>query len=387
MSVHALHSPLPTRESQLSARPGRRLFAMFGTVAFIAIALYASSNAILPSPADLPGDQKPATTDDPDNKKAAATPNAVAVANKFLDSLDAKQREKVLFDFGSTKKSNWSNLPVTIVPRNGVRLGDLTKEQRALAMDVVAAVLSKTGYEKVIDIMDGDQQLANGQGGRGPGRGPGGGRAMFGADQYYLAIFGKPSETQPWMVQFGGHHLGVNVTVIGKNFVLTPTHTGAQPSLFKRDNKDVRPLGAEIDAGFKLVNALDDKQRAKAIIGERAQGELLLGPGRDGKTIDPAGIKGSDLTADQRSLLLDVIAAWVNIVESDAATRRLAEIKDKLADTYFAWKGPTAKGSAVYFRIQGPTIVIEYAPQGNTDHIHTIVRNPKDDYGAADLPR
>ena len=127
---------------------------------------------------------------------------------------------------------------------------------------------------------------------------------MFGADQYYLAVFGKPSATEPWMVQFGGHHLGLNVTVVGNNFVLTPTHTGAQPTLFKRDGKEVRPPGAETDAAFKLVNALDDKQRARAVIGERPQQELLLGPGRDGKKIDPQGIKGSALTDDQRAMLV-----------------------------------------------------------------------------------
>jgi hypothetical protein len=311
----------------------------------------------------------------------------VAAANAFLDALDEKQRGQAAYEFGSPKKSNWSNLPVTFVPRNGVRLGDLNKEQRARAMDVVAAVLSKGGYQKVLDIMDGDQKLAEGGGGKGKGpKGGGkGGGPMFGADNYYLAIFGKPSETQPWMVQFGGHHLGVNVTVIGKHFVLTPTHTGAQPALFKRGDREVRPLGAENDAAFKLVNALDEKQRAQAVIGERPQGELLLGPGRDGKAIEPKGVKGSALNADQRAMLLDVIGAWVNIVEPDAAAARLAAIKGKIGDTYFAWSGPTEKGSAAYFRVQGPAVVIEYAPQGGTDHIHTVIRNPEDDYGAGSL--
>ena len=159
--------------------------------------------------------------------------------------------------------------------------------------------------------------------------------------------------------------------------------TGAQPSLFKRDGNDVRPLGLEADSAFKLVNALDEKQRAQAIIGERAQQELLLGPGRDGRTIEPKGVKGSALTAAQQALLLDVIGAWVNIVEPGAAGARMAGIKEKIGETYFAWSGPTEKGSAASFRVQGPTVVIEYAPQGGgTEHIHTVIRNPEDDYGA-----
>ena len=205
---------------------------------------------------------------------------------------------------------------------------------------------------------------------------------MFGRDLYYLAIFGKPSETDPWMVQFGGHHLGVNVTVVGKHFVLTPTHTGAQPARFKRGDKEVRPLGPESDAAYKLVAALDDKQRAQAVLGALPQGELLLGPGRDGKTIEPKGVKGSTLTVLQQDLLMDVIAPWVNMVEPEAARARLADIKSRVKDTYFAWSGPTEKGKAAYFRVQGPSVVIEYAPQGGTDHIHTVIRNPQDDYGA-----
>jgi len=342
-------------------RRGRKFLAMVITLLLIGIALYASRSSVLSAPADDRKDKK------------SETSHAVAAAQKFLDALDAKQREKAKYEFGSAKKSNWSNLPVTMVPRNGVRVGDLTKAQHTLAMDLVAAVLSKSGYQKVVDIMDGDQQLVEGRGGN---------RPMFGADQYYLAIFGTPSEKEPWMVQFGGHHLGVNVTVIGKNFVLTPTHTGAQPALFKRDGKDVRPLGLEIDNAFKLVNALDEKQQAQAIISARPQQELLLGPGRDGKAIEPQGIKGSVLNADQQAMLLDLVGVWVNIAEPASAAARMAEIKDKISETYFAWKGPTTKGSAVYFRVQGPAVVIEYAPQGGTDHIHTVVRNPKDDYGA-----
>jgi hypothetical protein len=79
---------------------------------------------------------------------------------------------------------------------------------------------------------------------------------------------------------------------------------------------------------------------------------LLPGPGRDGKKIEPQGVKGSTLTAEQQSMLLDVIGAWVNIVEPDAAAARMVEIGREVGETYFAWKGPTAKGSAAYFRVQ-----------------------------------
>src|SRR5207249_1864419 len=122
------------------------------------------------------------------------------------------------------------------------------------------------------------------------------------------------------------------------------------------------------------------KQKAQAIISAKA-GNLVLGPGQDGKTIKAEGIKGSALTEAQQAMLLDVIGEWVTIVPGDVAAARMAEIKTNVGDTYFAWSGPTAPGSAAYFRVTGPTVVIEYAPQGGTDHIHTIIRDPSNDYG------
>jgi hypothetical protein len=314
---------------------------------------------------------------------------AVAAAKKFLESLNDEQRTRALLDFASPKKAGWSNLPVTNVPRNGVRMGDLTQAQRDAALAVLAAVLSKNGYQKVVDIMYADEELATGKGkgkAKGGKGGKGGGKASFGIDNYFLAIFGEPSTTRPWFVQFGGHHLGVNVTVLERSFVLTPTHTGTQPASYMRDGKTVRPLGPENDNAFDLVNALDDTQRAQAVLGDRP-GNLVLGPGQDGKTVQPRGIKGSALNAGQQAKLLALIGDWINIVNDDAAGPRMAEIKSNLADTYFAWSGPTTRGSAAYFRIQGPTLVIEYAPQGGIDHIHTVLRDPTNDYGQKLLKR
>src|SRR5262249_25955875 len=152
----------------------------------------------------------------------------------------------------------------------------------------------------------------------------------------YLALFGKPSATQPWMVQFGGHHLGLNVTLAGKDAVLTPTHTGTQPDVFTRDGKKVRPLGPENDLAFKLVNQLDARQRMVAVRGGKPI-NLVLGPGRDNKTVAAEGIKGSALSKEQRGVLLELIGAWVSMLPDAAAERRLAEIKAELDDTSFAW--------------------------------------------------
>jgi hypothetical protein len=108
----------------------------------------------------------------------------------------------------------------------------------------------------------------------------------------------------------------------------------------------------------------------------------VLGPTQDGKTIQPEGIAGAALTPPQQTMLLDLVREWTGIQTDAFGESRLSEIKSSLPKTYFAWSGPTTNGSLAYFRIQGPTLVIEYAPQGNVDHIHTIYRDPTNDYGA-----
>jgi hypothetical protein len=330
-------------------RRATRLAPALGCVGLLALSVYFSR--------DLTGDEQ-------------VVANAVAKTNAFLESLDEPQRGKVLYEFDSAKKPSWSNLPVTFVARNGLPLGELSKAQRAAALEALAAVLSKEGYQKAIDIMNADDQLVKGKDNK----------MRFGTENYYFAVFGKPSATKPWMVQFGGHHLGINVTMVGKDATLTPTHTGTQPDAFMRNGKTVRPLGPENDLAFKLVNMLDAEQQKQAVLGATPK-NLILGPGQDGKTIPPEGLKCASLKEDQRATLLELIGAWTHILPQDAAARRMAELKGKIDETYFAWYGPTTNGKAAYYRIQGPTLLIEYAPQGGTSHIHTIIRDPSNDYG------
>jgi hypothetical protein len=348
-----------------------RLLPTMGVIGFIVV-------AILSVPAASRRGESVLTPQEQADKELAQAARTAEAGKNFLATLDDTQRSKAQLEFDSTRKSAWSNLPINFVPRNGVRMGDLNAKQRDAALALLAAVLSKEGFEKVMDIMDADQQLATGKA-SGKGKGGGKGKVTFGKDNYFLAIFGAPSAAKPWFVQFGGHHLGVNVTLIGKSFVLAPTHTGTQPAAFKREGKTVRPLGGEQDKAFELIGSMDDKQKAQAILKDRVN-NLVLGPGQDGKRIDPVGIKASALGESQRAKLLELIGEWINMTQNEAAAAKMAEIKANLGETFFAWSGPTAKGSAAYFRIQGPTVVIEYAPQGGTDHIHTVVRDPLNDY-------
>jgi hypothetical protein len=217
---------------------------------------------------------------------------------------------------------------------------------------------------------------------------------MFGKDLYFISLLGTPSERDPWMLQFGGHHLALNVTIAGARGALTPSLTGAQPALYTLNGKTIRPLGQESDKGLALLNALDDGQRKQAILTYRVA-DLVLGPGQDGKTIQPEGLKASAMSEPQRTMLLDLIAEWSGIVHESAASARMAEIRSGLNDTWFAWSGPTTaeagRNITGYYRIQGPKLVIEYAPQrlgGDPSlHVHTIYRDPTNDYGKAVTPR
>jgi hypothetical protein len=265
----------------------------------------------------------------------------------------------------------------------------MTKPQRDAALALVAAALSREGYQKVTEIMNGDEVLKNAGGGRTGGRqgapgGPGGrgGGVRFGLDEYYMALLGAPSATAPWMIQFGGHHLAINVTVVGASSVLTPSLPAAQPAKYTLNGQTVRPLGRENDKGFALINALNAAQQKHAILNYDVK-DLVLGPGADGKVIQPEGILASELDAKQQAMLLDVVHEWVGILNDEAATAKMAEIKANLPKTYFAWSGSTTNGGLAYYRVQGPTVVIEYAPQqGDVSHIHTIYRDPTNDYGA-----
>jgi len=328
----------------------------------------------------------------------AATPQVVSAANAFLATLSDAERAKVAFDFNSPQKTNgWSNLPSGIFQRNGLRLGDLTTPQREAAMATLGAALSKAGYQKVIEIMEGDEVLKNRGGGRtggrpgapggggqgAPARGGRGGGIVFGRDEYFIAFVGAPSATTPWMLQFGGHHLAINVTVVGSDNVMTPSLPAAQPARYVLNGQTVRPLGNENDKGFALINALDENQKKQAVLNYQVR-DLVLGPGNDGKVIQPEGMLASAMNAKQQQMLLDIAHEWVGILNDAGANAKMAEIKANLPKTYFAWSGSTTNGELAYYRIQGPTVVIEYAPQqGDLDHIHTIYRDPTNDYGAS----
>lgn len=310
------------------------------------------------------------------------TVRIVKAADTFLATLTEDQKKREIYAFDDARqRTRWSNFPAGVVPRGGIQLREMPAPQKEAAMNLLKVALSKRGYEKCLQIMAADDVFKQTAGARDD--------SLFGSDLYSVAILGTPSATKPWMFQFGGHHLAINLTVVGEKGILTPSLTGAQPAMYTAGSKTVRPLAEESDSGLTLVQSLDETQRKQAVLTYRVA-DLVLGPGMDGKKIVPEGLKGSAMTSKQRQLLLTTIQAWAGLVNDDAAKLRMKEIEADLDNTYFAWSGATTgtvgKNIASYYRIQGPKLVIEYAPQSMRGddpalHVHTIYRDPTDDYG------
>ncbi|MEM7453378.1 MAG: DUF3500 domain-containing protein [Planctomycetota bacterium] len=307
---------------------------------------------------------------------------AVQAAEALMEVLSEEQRAALMFEFGNDEqRKNWSNLPEGRVRRGGIRWGDLSDQQKDAVMALLGATLSEEGVQQIIDNMDGDEVLGRPQGGRR-------GNPNFGRDIYFLSILGTPSTTEPWMWQFGGHHLGVNATFSGENLTLSPSLTGGQPIDFTIDGREVRQLAHEEDAAYRLIGSLTDEQLSDAVV-EDGPNDLLTGPGWSGGKPVPAGINAGKLDDEQKQLLMSLIGTRIAIINEVHAAQRMEEIEAELDEHWFAWFGSTEPGGVAGFRIQGPTILMEYAPQrlgGDwTQHIHAMYRDPANDYGTADV--
>jgi Protein of unknown function (DUF3500) len=285
----------------------------------------------------------------------ATTQQTTAAANAFLATLSAEQKDTVSFDWTDTaQKQRWSNFPPVAFQRAGLQWKDLGQASQDAFLKIMQASLSAEGYNRVLAewAADDANAAATGQ------------SDLFGKQYYYVAIIGAPTDAGPWMYQFGGHHLAVNATVAGGRISVTPSFIGDQPASYTdAGGKTVRPLGDIEDEAFALVNSFDDTQKKAAVLGDTPI-NLVLGPGEDGKTIATEGLPLSQMNPQQQAAAVKLISHYTGLADDTDAAARLDEIKAGLAQTAFAWYGPTTAGQPAYFRFTGPTLVIEYAPQG-----------------------
>ena len=333
---------------------------------------------------------KSATTTDAASTTQETIDATAAAAEEFLATLSEEQKEKVLYDYNDdTKTTSWSNFPVTFVERSGLKLGDLNQEQQKAALKVLKALLNDDAYAKVTGIMEGDQYLYDKAG-----------ATDLGNTQYNIAFFGNPSNTSAWAVQFGGHHVGINATFDNGAITFAPTHLGTQPTTYVDDNgQNKSALGGMYETAFAFYNSLTEEQKSKLYQGEEVK-NLTCAPGDTCDYPTGTGIKGSDLTDEQKQLLLKVIANWVDLADSETTQKELDAISATLDETYINWSGATtydtSQGKGIYFQISGPKAYIELSSQDNTagaeidgvstsgwGHIHTIYRDPTNDYAGS----
>ncbi len=313
----------------------------------------------------------------PNDDKIAET---VAAVEALYGALDETLRASAQYDLKDEKRRNWSNLPANIThfERNGVRMGDLDEEQLALAFAVLETSLSKKGFEKVRQIVRADEILAQSS--------PRAKRFGWTEDNYWFAVFGAPSATETWAWQFGGHHLAVNVTMSEGRMFLSPTFLGVEPAIYEDGDATFAPMQAELEGGLTLAQALDEAQQEAALVNNRP-GEVYAGAGKDGVVPDPEGAHVETWSAKQQEMLMDLIGLWIGALPEAAAETRLAEIAADLPETRFAWHGPMDGDGSVYYRIQGPRLLIEFSTQGNlgdtAGHNHSVYRNPTREYGGA----
>ena len=304
-----------------------------------------------------------------------------AAATRFLESLTPEQRQRATFAFDGAERTHWNFIPTEIFPRNGLTLGQMNQSQRRLAHDLLKAGLSQRGYmtatqvielEKVLAALENAQPLRLNRFVRDP-------------ERYFFSIFGSPSTQNTWGWRVEGHHMSLHFTVVdGKLVAGSPSFFGSNPAEVREGpRKGTRVLGPEEDAARSLIESLDASQREKAIINTTAPNDIVTMASVKIDPLSPVGIPASELTTSQRALLRKLIGVYTGKVADDIAAERQARIEkagwDKVA---FAWAGPLERGQKHYYRVQGPTFLIEYDnTQNDGNHIHSVWREFNGDFG------
>ncbi|MEO8360341.1 MAG: DUF3500 domain-containing protein [Vicinamibacteria bacterium] len=310
-----------------------------------------------------------------------------AAASRFLNALSKEQRAQASFPFGSEERFRWHFIPTgqspASWPRLGVPLKAMTDEQKQRARDLLKAGLSRRGYLTATAIMDLETVLGaiesaariktpDGRLGRDP-------------ELYFFSVFGEPSTSQSWAWRVEGHHVSLHFTVVnGSLLASSPSFFGTNPAEVREGpNAGLRILGSQEDAARALLASLDDSQRHKALIENVAPNEIVTSNEVAVSPLSPVGVMASDLTSTQRDLLMKVVNVYTGAMADDMAAERFSKLKhagiEKIA---FAWAGQTERGKKHYYRVQGPTFLIEYDnTQNDGNHVHSVWRDFDGDFG------
>ncbi|HGM5798391.1 TPA: DUF3500 domain-containing protein [Pseudomonas aeruginosa] len=300
-----------------------------------------------------------------------------AAARDLLADLTPEQQVELLQVVDSPQWHVWSNFHRSS-NRLGLRLGNLSNDARQRVFGLLNVALSAQGMKMTRDIMRLNRVLGELVGNT----------KELNEDEYYLMIFGVPSESLPWGFQLEGHHLVINYFVLGNQVAMSPTFWGSEPTS--------TPYGIALPTGYQNLVVLErEREQARAFIESLnpaqqhkarldASPGILTGAGNDDANVPEAGLSGREMSASQRSLLLRMITAFVGNVHADQSRIDIERISQRIEDTWFTFT--VRSDGRIFYRTVSPEILIEFDEVpgvfSKEKHVHAVVRRPNGmDYG------
>jgi hypothetical protein len=308
----------------------------------------------------------------------ASRATMAALAGAFVETLSEPQRRQASWPFDDSERFNWHYVPRE---RAGLPIEKMSAASKTALHDLLRYALSETGYQKAVAVMSLEEPLGLIENHERFYRHP---------ENYSVTVFGTPGRL-PWGWRIEGHHLSLNFSsVSGQVVSVTPAFFGSNPAELRDGPRaGLRVLGAEEDLGRQLITGCSPDERKEAIIAVDAPGDVIALPGLEINFAEPEGLSAAEMSADQQRLfrqLLDEVIGNFNRELKDQAWREIDEAGfDKL---HFAWAGSLKRGEGHYFRIHGPTLVIEYDnTQNEANHAHLVWHSPGNNFGADYLRR
>ncbi len=299
----------------------------------------------------------------------------VKMAQDFIASLKADQKSLALFDLKDEERFNWHYIPRE---RKGLDLRNMDEGQKVKAFALLNSYLSDQGMEKAKGIMQLEvilkaiENLPADNDRRHP-------------EKYYFSIFGNPSDETPWGWRVEGHHLSLNFTSVSDELMVTPAFMGSNPAKVPSgEKKGFRILKDEEDFGRSLIKMLTADQQKIAIISKDAPDDILTGQVIKERLEKFSGLKFTDMTETQKAQMKKLLNLYLSNMEKDIAKTQMQIIQDAggFDELYFAWAGSLEVGDRHYYRVHGPTFVIEYDnTQNDANHVHTVFRDFTSDFG------
>ncbi len=314
----------------------------------------------------------PAQSDSPEAKVAAVSAEAVqsdrlvagmtSAAIQFLSALDANKRSKASYVFADAERQRWHWTTPGNFPRNGLPLNEMSEAQQTLALALLRASVSEIGYQKALDIMSLQVDLGNDP------------------KLYFVTVFGEPGAADGWGWRWEGHHISRQFTLKGEQIAVTPFFLGAWPT---QNNAGLRAMPREEDAARELILSLNDNERRSAIFQQETltrhvtQNQPYVTP------LDLVGIAAGSLSAEQQTLILEIIQTYLSVLPVSIATPHFARIEAAGLDKIqFGWAGSLEPRQPHYYRLQGPTFLLEFDNSRNRGaHIHSVWRDFAEDFG------